>query len=267
MNAAAESPSPGLAGTKPPADAAWTRSRWLTWVALIFAAHVGLLFAFGARKPIVPRPIAKVLTLSITGQADELLALNDPTLFVLPHPGEVPSAIPVPPSALSQPSFGFTEPPGWLSFSGEALGMVFHDFMQTNRFAGFELQLKPPLEFSTPASPVEPLLAQASTVRVEGDLTQRPLLNPVPVPSLPDNDVIAPSRVQVLVDAAGNVISAVVLPLDNPLEAAGHDDGADRRALELARAVRFAPAPRLTFGRLIFNWHTVPLTSTNEPGQ
>ncbi len=86
------------------------------------------------------------------------------------------------------------------------------------------------------------------------------------VPSLPYNDVIPPSQVQVLVDAAGKVVSAVLLPPDNLLESAGHYDAADRRALELARAARFAPAPRLTFGRLIFNWHTVPVTSTNEPG-
>jgi len=98
-------------------------------------------------------------------------------------------------------------------------------------------------------------------------LAPRLARNPVPVPSLPYNDVIAPSRVQVLVDAAGNVGSAVLLPPDNPLESAGHYDAADRRALELARAARFAPAPSLTFGRLIFNWHTVPIASTNEPGQ
>jgi hypothetical protein len=72
--------------------------------------------------------------------------------------------------------------------------------------------------------------------------------------------------VQVVVDAAGNVVSAVLLPANNPLEAAGHFDDADRRALDLARTARFAPAPNLTVGRMIFNWHTVPITSTNEPG-
>lgn len=267
MNAAAESPPAGLAETKLPGDATWTRSRWLTVVVLVFAAHVGLLFAFGTRKPIVPRPAAKVLALQLAGGPDELLALDDPTLFALPHSREITHAFQTPPEAVTTPSFRRTEANGCLSLSNEVLGAVFHDFMQTNRFAGFELQLKPPLEFSTPLSPLEPLLAQASTLRIEGDLAQRPLLNPVPVPSLPYNDVIAPSQVQVLVDAAGNVGSAVLLPPDNPLESASHYGAADRRALELARAARFAPAPSLTFGRLIFNWHTVPVTSTNEPGR
>ena len=139
--------------------------------------------------------------------------------------------------------------------------------MQTNRFAGIELQLKPPLKLSTPVLPIEPVLAQASTLLIQGDVARRQLLNQIDVPSLPYNDVIAPSKVQVVVDAAGNVVSAVLLPPDNPVEAAGHYEAADRRALEIARTARFAPAAHLTLGRLIFNWRTVPMTGTNEPGR
>ena len=72
------------------------------------------------------------------------------------------------------------------------------------------------------------------------------------------NDVIAPSKVQLLVNEAGNVISAVLLPPDSGYIAADQYDRADQRALELARAARFAPSSRLTIGRMIFNWHTVP---------
>jgi hypothetical protein len=85
------------------------------------------------------------------------------------------------------------------------------------------------------------------------------------LPSLPFADVIAPSRVQVLVDEAGDVVSAIVLPSDNNLEALSHYDTADQRALELARAARFAPSPRLTIGQMIFTWHTVPPPATNSP--
>ncbi len=76
--------------------------------------------------------------------------------------------------------------------------------------------------------------------------------------------MIAPSKVQVLVDTAGNVVSTVLLPPDSGFAAADQYDQADQRALELARALRFTPSPRLTVGRLIFNWHTVPVTTTNE---
>ena len=62
------------------------------------------------------------------------------------------------------------------------------------------------------------------------------------MPSLPFNDVIAPSRVQVLVDPPGNVVSAVLLPSNNPLEALGRAEIADTNALAIARSLRFAPA-------------------------
>ena len=266
MNSAtAESPPAGQATTELPGDVTWTRSRWLTVVVLVFAAHVGLLFAFGTRQPIVPRRPTKVPALQLAGDAGEILALTDPTLFALPHPMEFASAFRLQTSALQPPSFRWTEPSGWLPLSSNVLGAVFDEFMQTNRFAGFKLQLKPPLEFSAPVAPTEPALAPASILRIEGDLAQRRLLNPVLVPSLPYPDVIAPSQVQVLVDAAGNVVSAVVLPADNPQESASRYDGADRRALELARTARFAPGSRLTLGRLTFNWHTVPPPATNAP--
>ena len=251
-------------GREPSSKSPWTRTRWLTWVALIFAAHVALLFAFGGRKRIVPHAVRDAPVLTLANEADEQLGLNNPTLFALPHRKDFASAsrqqMPV-----EQPSFRWTEPPNWLPLSAEHLGAVFNEFMQTNRFPGLELRLKPPLQLSTPGLPIEPVLAQTSTLLIAGDIAQRSLLNPVNVPSLPYNDVIAPSKVQVLVDPAGNVISTVLLPADNALEAAGHYAEADRRALDLARTARFAPGPRLTLGRLIFNWHTVPMTGTNEP--
>jgi len=71
--------------------------------------------------------------------------------------------------------------------------------------------------------------------------------------------------VQVLVDAAGNVVSAVLLPPANPGDAASQFATADQRALELARRLRFEPAPRLTVGQMNFDWRTVAPPATNSP--
>ena len=247
-------PEPELSGEK-----RWTRSRWLTLVLLIFAAHVGLLFAFGARKPAVPRAVTDVPRLALADDADELIALSDPTLFALPHPMDL-TVLREHTSDLTQTSFRWTEEPsGWLDLSIATLGIDFGKFMQTNRYTGLELQLKPPLKLAEPASPLEPIFPQVSTMRIEGGLAQRPLLSTIELPSWPCADVLAPSVVQTIVDASGNVVSVVLLP-----PGSGWDD-ADQRALELARAARFAPAPRLTIGRLVFHWHTVPLPGTNAP--
>src|ERR1700690_529172 len=188
MNPAAESPSARMAGTVPPrrepsGDGRWTLGRWLVLIALVYAAHVILLYAFGARKEIVPRPVKDVPTLQLAEDTGEWFALNDPTLFALPHPGDFPSAIRMQTRVLEPPSFGWTEPTGDLLLSARQLGSVFDEFMQTNRFAEMELQWKPPLKLNTPGLPIEPVLAQTSTLLIQGDVARRPLLNQIDVPS------------------------------------------------------------------------------------
>ena len=264
MNAASAEPHPtGLAETNPPGGGSWTRSRWLTLIALVFAAHVLLLFAFGGRKQIVPRAVTNVPTLKLADDSSEWLALNDPTLFALPHQKDFASAIWLPAYVVEPPSFRWTEPPHWLPLPADELGLAFNQFMQTNHFASFELQLQPPVKLSASGLPVESTLAQTSTLQIQDGLAQRRLLDPINLPSWPYANVIAPSKVQLLVNEAGNVISAVLLPPDSGFTAADQYDRADQRALELARATRFAPSSRLTVGRMIFNWHTVPVTTTN----
>jgi hypothetical protein len=266
MNAASAEPHPaGLEGTTPPGGGSWTRGRWLTFVVLVFAAHVLLLFAFGGRKQVVPRVVTNVPTLNLADNSSEWLALNDPTLFALPHQKDFASAIWLPVHVLEPPSFLWTEPPRWLPLSADELGLAFNQFMQTNRFAGFELQLKSPVKLSAPGLLVESALAQTSTLQIQDDLAQRRLLDPINLPSWPYANVIAPSKVQLLVNEAGDVVSTVLLPPDSGFAPADQYARADTNALELARAARFAPSSRLTVGRMIFNWHTVPPPATNSP--
>jgi hypothetical protein len=259
-------PAIGLA--EPKRDEGWSRRRWLTLIALVFAAHVGLIFIFGAKKQIVPRAVENVPQLQLADNDNELIALDDPTLFALPNAKDFAAAVWLKPPAIAPPDFRWTEPPRWLALADGKLGATFVQFMQTNRFAALPFDFKPPLQLSQPVSPVEPALAQTSTLQITGDLEQRRLLNRLDLPSWPYANVIAPSKVQVLVNAAGDVVSPVLLPPDHGFTAADYYAAADQRALELARTARFAPATRATFGQLIFNWHTVPPnTTTNEPSR
>ena len=239
----------------------WSRTRWFTVIALVFATHIALIFLFGEKKEIVPRAVTNVPTLTLANNSYELLALNDPTLFVLPHQRDFASAVWLKMPVVNQPSFRWTEPPRPLPLSANNLGAMFGQFMQTNFFASRPFDFKPAAELSMPTLPTEPMRAQNSTMQVEGELAQRQLLSEISLTNWPYADVIAPSKVQVLVDAAGNVISTVLLPPDNGFTAANYYDAADQRALEIARALRFAPSSSLTFGRIIFNWHTVPTAS------
>jgi TonB family protein len=219
--------------------------------ALVLAAQIGFIFLFGEREQIVPRAVTNVPTLQLADDTSELLALNDPTLFALPNPKDFASSVWLQTPVLNQPSFRWNESPHWLQLPVGETGAAFNHFMQTNRFENFQLQFKPQPKLSEPILPLEPASAQTSRLQIEGDLAARPLLAPVNLPSLPYDDAIAPSKVQVLVDAAGDVVSVVLL------ESSGWND-ADQSALRLARAARFAPSSRLAIGRMIFYWYTVP---------
>lgn len=261
--AVASSPAPELAG--PERRESWSRQRWWTLIALVFAAHVALIFFFGTRKSVLPRALTNVPQLQLADSAAEWVALDDPTLFALPNVRDFSANVWLQMPVVKQPAFRWTEKPRWLPLAAENLGAIFSQFMQTNQFATASFEYKPSPELSAPKLPLEPALPQASTLQITGDLAPRAWLNETNLPPLPGSDVIAPSRVQVLVDEAGNVVSAVMLPSDDPLEAAGRADVGETKALDLARTLRFAPASRMAFGELIFNWHTVPMTATNAP--
>jgi len=273
-DAAAHTPAPGLAEPNQAAPEAsprrepdgegWSKKKWLAAVAIIFAAHVAIIFALGGKKRVVPLAVTNVPRLRLADNSSEMLALDDPTLFAQPHLEGFAGP------ALRNQQLGqfhrqdWTEPPRWLPLPAENLGATFSRFMQTNYFGGYTSDFKPQPKLSAPP-PVEPVFAQNSTLQIIGGLARRGLLDKISLPSLQYNDVIAPSVVQALVDAAGNVVSAVLLPSENSTEAAGHAAIGDTAAMQIALKLRFAPSSQQTLGRLIFNWRTVPLPATNAP--
>ena len=219
-------------------------------IALVFVAHLALISTFGERKPAAPRAVINVPELKFATSSEEWLALNDPTLFAQPNLAGFAGPAWLEPPRVEFHRQEWTEPPRWLELPATELGGIFSEFMLTNRFVAPQFESKPPVRFIAPVAPLEPALAKASTMRIEGDLTRRRLLTPIRLQSWPDNDVLEPSVVQVLVDAKGNVVSVVLLSSSGL-------DAANQRALELVRAARFAPSSDMTIGRLVFDWHTV----------
>ena len=203
-DASADSPSSGLAGPKPQGEG-WSRTKRLTLIALVLAAQIAFVFVFGQKQFAPSRAVSNVPLLRLVDSADEMAALNDPTLFALPNPKDFSVAVWLRMPDVNQPSFRWTESPRWLSLAAENLGTVFSRFMQTNQFAQFQFDFKPPVTLSEPVLPVATALPQSSTLQISGDLAQRRLLNEneIQLPSLSFNDVIAPSKVQALVDANG----------------------------------------------------------------
>ena len=259
---------PAMDEPGPQYDEGWSRKRILFLIALAIAVHIGLIFAFGAKKPFVPKPVTGAPQLQLAQSPDELMELDNPALFALPNPRDFAAAIWQQAPVVPSPSFRWKAAPGELTLPDPGnLGAAFNGFMQTNQFGNFQLDFKPPPLLVELLAPASPALPQSSVLQISGALAQRRLLAKPALPSLEFNDVIAPSKVQVTVDQTGNVISAVLLPADNAIEATGRSSKGDTNAVALALSLKFAPAAQLMFGEVTFYWHTTPLSSTNAPNQ
>lgn len=245
-----------------PTERAWPWHRWTLFLGMAFAAHIGFIFAFGDRKPIVPRAIVNAPALQFTTRRSEREQLDDPTLFALPHPNGFAGAAWLRRPQIEFAPFRWTEPPRLLALSGDQLGATFQQHQDLKGFARLQIETLPPPKL-TPLPPPDLtfITARRSIISRGGELTQRRWLNaPTELPDWPAPDWLTNSVVQIWVEADGQTLSpALLLPGSGSKEA-------DQLALKIARAARFAPlssaAAKLTGGTLIFEWHTVPQTNT-----
>ena len=249
----------------------WSRGHWWGLVALIFGVQLALIFWLGETSPIRPRPAAQAFTFKLAETTSaELLALNDPTLFALPHrqgsAGPAGLRTPRPESH----SFQWPEPTNSLLLAVDQLGTVFNRFIETNDFDSLQLPTKPKPTMTLPSLPQLGVSAEQSTLRLEGDLAQRRPITPLLLPPWPNSDILTNSVVRIAVDAEGRPVSPTLLSRSGSREA-------DQYALEQARAARFEPIGRnpaetashsttpLSWGWMVFRWHTLPQPPTNTP--
>jgi hypothetical protein len=228
---------------------------------IFFLAQFGLVYFLGTKKPTVPRAVTNAPRFTLAAATDEIIALGNPTLFALPHAHDFSAPvwmkIPLP----DAPDFRWQEPPRLLALDPKNLGGALREYLQTNTAAETPLNFKPEPPVDFPAVTLEIFFPKQSAVQISGALASRKLLEPLALPILALPEVIAPSRVQLLVSPDGTVFSAVLL------ESCGYADviKPDQLALQLANAAQFAPADRLMFGEMLFKWHTEPVP--HAPGE
>jgi len=252
----------------------WPRRRWGWTIALVFAGQVSLIFWLGERGPVRSRPPRPAPTLRLAGGAShELLALQDPTLFALPHRRGFSGPAWLEPPVLQNRPPDWSEEARCLPLPVAQLGAGLGQFIPTNSLAPLQM---PPLgepewALFEPAS--LPLSPEQSRLRVEGGLAGRRLLATLDLPAWQHSDVLTNTIVQVLVNAEGRPVSVTLLPPGSGLTTA------DDHALAQARTARFEPASaggqegqplppplaHLAWGSLVFEWHTLPLPPTNAP--
>ncbi len=238
---------------------------WIA-VAVVFAAQVGVAFWLGNPPPGKSSRPAAAMIIHVSGDASrELLALQDPTLFLLPHRDNFSGA-----AWINIPKQQF-EPATWteaampLPLAPEQLGATFRTFMGTNPPPSFQAEMLANSMYITlrPPGPFPP-----SRIRMEGDLAKLRLLTPVHLPPQTNADVLPNTEVQMVVDARGRVLSPVVV-------ASCLNPDTDKTAMDFAKNARFEPIKaaaigtvipdKITFGTMVFEWQTVPPAATNAP--
>jgi TonB family protein len=250
----------------------WPRRRWWLTVLAVFAGQLGLIFLLSERAPIRPRPAAGAPTLRLAGPATaELLALEDPTLFTLPHRRSFAGRAWMLPTWTTNRSFSWSVEPNWLTLNTNELGAAFNQFVATNRFELPQVFAPPEPALTLPALAAEMTAPTASALKITGALAERKLLTPLTLPSWPSAELLTNSVVRMVVDLEGRPVSLALL-------SGSGSPKADQQALEQARAARFnsiergqSPGPvaqSLAWGSLIFEWNTLPLppTSNLPPG-
>jgi hypothetical protein len=199
----------------------------------------------------------------------ELPALTDPTVFALPsHHGFSGRAW----LRFTPPQYQLTdwsEPNRWLELDAARLGETFSRFVAANRFPPLRTADKPAPKLALDELTLPNLpMRTNSGFRIQGDLALRQLLAPPALVPWPHTEILNNTEVHLVVNGDGFAVSTVLLAESGSREA-------DQRALELARATRFAPvrgpageklpnaATLLTRGKLVFLWHTLPMAGTN----
>ncbi len=238
-----------------PPDSGWGWKKTGLIILLAMLGHLTLLFLFGAKKNSTPRPATHVPVFRLAAAASELVTLTDPTWFALPHAEDFAAAHPdALPGELNR-SFRYGEPASFLATpAAETLGATFAAYNATNALVPVQLDFKPAPQFEETLPADAAWVPPPSVWRLSGGIADRRLLNrrSFAAPTIAVNDVIPPSRVQVLVDKSGKVLSNVLL------EPSGNAD-ADQIALALARSLQFVPANEVTLGEIIFDWQTAPV--------
>jgi len=245
----------------------WPLPRWVLAVGVVSLLQALLVLWLSDHAPSAPRATAPAQILRLTAEdAEAWLALQNPVLFGLPPQQSGFSGVAwLKFQPLHYEPADAPEPLRWLELPAQTLAGEFRNFMATNLIPQFPTLAPPTPILTFPALAAPEPLSPPSFLRREGGLAKRALLEEIPLPAQTNWDLVAPSRVQMLVDATGAVLSAVTLPAGNSAQLGLRSPEADQMALILARRARFAPASGLTLGDMVFEWQTVAPPDTNAP--
>jgi hypothetical protein len=234
----------------------WSRKKMVFMVSVVLAGQIGVIFALHTREPLLVKlppllPPARE-NFPATDTGSNLEELIDPLAFAGAH------------------AHGFSahawlkRPQMQLALTNSIPAPAFFPFQRTPSElpgAASFLGLPPQLPFVELAISNE--TPRKSTIRVQGEVATRPLVQEIIPPIHFGSEMISNSVVQVAVQPDGFAFTTRIV-------VSSGSRGADLAALNLAKEARFATLPlreretnSLQWGEFVFQWYTAPLPSTN----
>ncbi|MEO6033875.1 MAG: energy transducer TonB [Verrucomicrobiota bacterium] len=248
----------------------WRAPQWLAAVAAIFLVQFLLIYFLSPRNRISTHTFSTPFLLQIShatlteAEFSKRYLENDPASFTLPGARGFSGV-----AWLKAPAHGYgaenlfeqKESPFWLTLNVSQLGNGINQFVRSNTIAPILQAEDSSPRFQTRVITVADETKTSSRLRVEGELASRPLLSTQELSSVQHTNLLNKTVAQIAVDQNGLVLSARLLSKSGSQKA-------DRIALEAARQFQFAPDKRpIVWGNLIFDWHTIPVGSTNATVQ
>lgn len=261
--------TPVLVTNPAPDDPFLWSARRLGWVMVVLVAALFLLahlFSANAPQPVRVADARPAMRLA-PHWPDEYFAPASPVLFAAPHPlgfsGRAWLAAP----KLDYRPVQADDGPAWLAPDPGSLAMAFGDFVRTNPPARVAAAMRPSPEPLLPSVALLSALLAPSRVVVDAELAPLAWQPPVELPAWTNGETLLPTEVRVLVDGAGQPVSAVLLKGSGLPEA-------DQFALDIARRAVFEAGPAaggepvasLRSGRLQFHWLTLPPANGADGG-
>lgn len=239
----------------------WKRGKWIAVTAFVFVLQVGLMI-WGSQKRLTERTVypaePKVVFAPPAGKLNrDWLELENPFLFAAASGNGFSGE-----AWLRKPEWEVPEPkrrmaPAFLQLADARKVKGSQERLPEFAFARQRraTAVLPKLEISTREE-----TKRQSELELAG-FSGRELATPLPLPMQFHSDVLDETIVEAIVGRDGLVISARLL------ENCG-SARVDHEALALAKRARFLPAKSkenvLEVGKLIFRWHTLHLSDTNN---
>lgn len=255
--------------------ATWSRRQWLQVIGGIVAIQLLLVMVFSQRSLLPARTDESLTTVKLAPElassriAYGLGGVPDPTLFALMNRQGFSARTWQDISFLEHSLTDWQEPVRWLAPDATRLGQDFSRNLLAGEVNRPQIDDKPAPQADVPEV-VTDIALKRSVVELSPELRGRSLVSAVQLPPQSHSEILTNSIVQVVVNPAGNVLSARLV------RGSGWK-AADRAALEIASRAQFNRLPppagvqghawsamAVTVGDLIFRWHTLPPTATNR---